>query len=71
MNYHLVLDKLKDKTIHLMPINIVDQVVDLFTKALDFGYLPAFVTKLGLLNIHSNLRGAVEIQMPNTTKPKV
>lgn len=61
MDCYITRDKVQDKTIHLMPISSNQQVADIFTKPPHLGPFSNLVTKLGLLNIRSSLRGSVKI----------
>ncbi|XP_004515732.1 uncharacterized protein [Cicer arietinum] len=59
MDCHVVRDKIQAGILHLMPISIADQTTDLFTKALH--PFPCFrlLFKLGMLDIHSSLKGTI------------
>ncbi|XP_073219786.1 uncharacterized protein [Cicer arietinum] len=59
MDCHIVRDKLQAGVIHLLPIPTTSQIADLFTKPLHFSPFTFFTSKLGLLDIHSSLRGGV------------
>nr|KYP49740.1 Copia protein [Cajanus cajan] len=59
MDCHLVRDKVQSGTLHLLPISTQDQIADILTKPLHLGPFQTLHHKLGMLNIHSSLRGAV------------
>ncbi|XP_058732675.1 uncharacterized mitochondrial protein AtMg00810-like [Vicia villosa] len=69
MDCHLVRDKIQDHTVHLMPINSANQVANVFTKYLHLGPFSSCISKLGLLDIHSSLRGGVGLQKPTGHSP--
>ncbi|XP_058776035.1 secreted RxLR effector protein 161-like [Vicia villosa] len=50
---HVVRERVLDGTIHLMPVTTHEQVAGIFTKSLHLR------SKLGIFDIHSSLRGAV------------
>lgn len=60
MDCHLVRDKIQSKKIHLIPFNSKNQVADLFMKPRHLRLLSYFISKLGMLNIHSILKGGVK-----------
>nr|XP_027186543.1 uncharacterized protein LOC113784530 [Cicer arietinum] len=59
MDCHVVRDKIQAGILHLMPTSTADQTADLFTKALH--HFPYFrlLFKLGMLDIHSSLKGTI------------
>ncbi|XP_073219765.1 uncharacterized protein [Cicer arietinum] len=60
MDCHVVRDKIQDGILHLMPIPSAEQAADIFTKALHpIPYLH-ILSKLGMLDIHSSLRGHIK-----------
>jgi hypothetical protein len=44
----------------LLPVSTKDQVADILTKSLHPGPFTSLQSKLGMLDIHSSLRGGVE-----------
>jgi hypothetical protein len=58
---HVVRDKVQAGILHLLPVSTKDQVADILTKSLHPGPFTTLQAKLGMLNIHSSLRGAVEL----------
>jgi len=61
LDWHLVREKVQSKLIHLMPIPSKDQTVNLLTNPLAPGPFRYLVSKLGMINIHSSLRGDVSV----------
>jgi hypothetical protein len=57
---HLIREKLQNGTIQTFYIPTTQQPADLFTKALGLTQFHHLLGKLGVMNIHSNLRGSVE-----------
>jgi hypothetical protein len=57
---HLIREKLQDGIIQTIHIPTTQQPADLFTKALDSTQFHYLLGKLGVMNIHSNLKGSVE-----------
>jgi hypothetical protein len=56
---HVVRDKVQMGILHLLPVSSKDQVADILTKSLQPGPFSSLENKLGLLDIHSTLRGGV------------
>jgi hypothetical protein len=52
--------KVQQGIIHLLPISSKDQLADILTKSLHPGPFASLESKLGLLDIHSSLRGGVK-----------
>ncbi|XP_024164040.2 uncharacterized mitochondrial protein AtMg00810-like [Rosa chinensis] len=57
---HVVLEKVQRGLVKTMHIRTKEQPVDLFTKPLGSKQFSALLSKLGVINIHSNLRGSIE-----------
>lgn len=57
----MVGDKIQVNLIHLMSIDSINQVDDIFTKQLHLGHFTNLVTKLGMMDIHSRLWGDVTV----------
>jgi hypothetical protein len=57
---HLIREKLQEGIIQTFHIPTTQQPADLFTKALGSVQFHYLLGKLGVMNIHSNLRGSVE-----------
>lgn len=53
LDCHLVREKLQAKLFHLLSITSSNQLADVFTKALDLTPFKTFVSKLGVMDIHS------------------
>ncbi|XP_019465394.1 PREDICTED: uncharacterized protein LOC109363594 [Lupinus angustifolius] len=49
---HVVLEKIQQKLVHLLPISSSSQLANAFTKPLRASTFKSFVSKLGLCNIH-------------------
>lgn len=64
---YLVREKIQSKLLHLMPIPSKDQTTDLLTKPLAPGPFQYLVSKLGMINIHSSLRGVLTDVLLNFT----
>jgi hypothetical protein len=60
VHYHFIREKILAKEINLIHVNIKDQVVYIFTKALGTNKLRRFKKILGVLEVDLNLRGNVE-----------
>jgi hypothetical protein len=60
LNYHFIREKVLARKINLIHVNIKDQVVDIFTKALSTNKLKRFRKMLGVLEVDLSLRGSVE-----------
>nr|KYP36913.1 Copia protein [Cajanus cajan] len=54
---HIVRDKVQAGVIKLLPISSTSQLADIYTKALSPAVFQGFCSKLGMLNIHSQLEG--------------
>jgi hypothetical protein len=66
---HLIREKLQDDIIQTFHTPTTQQPADLFTKALGSTQFHYVLGKLGVMNIHSNLRGSVnETNMCNGHK---
>ncbi|CAL2270484.1 unnamed protein product [Prunus armeniaca] len=57
---HLVREKIQKGMIQTVHIRTANQPADLFTKPLSSTQFEVLLSKLGVINIHSNLRGSVE-----------
>ena len=57
---HVVREKIQRGVIKTMHVRTKDQPADLFTKPLGSIQFGALLSKLGVINIHSNLRGSVK-----------
>ena len=57
---HLIREKLQDGIIQTFHIPTTQEPANLFTKALGSTQFHYLLGKLGVMNIHSNLRGSVE-----------
>ena len=57
---HVVREKIQRGMIKTMHVRTKDQPADLFTKPLGSIQFGALLNKLGVINIHSNLRGSVK-----------
>ena len=53
-------EKVQEGMIQTAHIHTLDQPVDLFTKPLSSAQFEILLSKLGVINIHSNLRGSVK-----------
>ncbi len=60
VHYHFIREKVLTREINLIHVNIKDQVVDIFTKALGINKLKRFRKMLGVLEVDLSLRGNVE-----------
>ena len=60
---HVVREKLQNGLIQTKHVSTNQQPIDLFTKALGQSQTEFLLGKLGVLNIHSNLRGSVKDQI--------
>jgi hypothetical protein len=60
VHYHFIREKVLVKEINLIHVNTEDQVVDIFTKALDTDKLRKFRKMFGVLEVDLSLRGNVE-----------
>jgi len=60
VHYHFIIEKVLAKEIDLIHVNIKDQVVNIFTKALGTDKLRKFRKMLGVLKVDWSLRGSVE-----------
>lgn len=54
---HVVHEKVLAGVVHLMPVTSKEQVADIFTKSLQPGPFNTLQSKLGMIDIHSSLRG--------------
>lgn len=61
---HLVREKIEDGTIQTAYVRTTNQLADMFTKPLTSQQFEVSLSKLGVINIHSNLRGSVEGNHP-------
>jgi hypothetical protein len=57
---HLIREKIQARMIQTSYIRTTQQPADLFTKPLSFTQFENLLSKLGIINIHSNLRGSVK-----------
>lgn len=57
---HLVREKIQEGMIRTAYIRTSDQPADIFTKPLSSTQFEVLLSKLGVINIHSNLRGSVK-----------
>ena len=57
---HLVREKIQAGIIKTYHISTSEQPADVFTKSLGFPQFSSLLSKLGMINIYSNLRGNVE-----------
>jgi hypothetical protein len=60
IDYHLIREKLQDIIIQTFHTPTTQQPTNLFTKALGSTQFHYLLGKLGVMNIHSNLRGSVK-----------
>ncbi|RVW48002.1 Retrovirus-related Pol polyprotein from transposon TNT 1-94 [Vitis vinifera] len=60
MNCHVVREKVQRGLVKTMHIRTQEQPVDLFTKPLSSKQFSTLLSKLGVINIHTNLRGSIE-----------
>jgi hypothetical protein len=60
MHHHFIREKVLAKEIGLIHVNIKDQVVDIFPKALGIDKLKKFRKMFGVLKVDLSLRGSVE-----------
>jgi len=60
MHYHFIKEKVLIREINFIHINIEDQVVNIFTKALGIDKLRKFRTMIGVLEVDLNLTRNVE-----------
>lgn len=64
---HVVREKVLAGAVYLMPVTSKEKVVDIFTKSLQPGPFNILQSKLGMIDIHSSLRGAVNDDENNKT----
>ncbi len=57
---HFITEKVIAKEIDLIHVNMEDQVIDIFTKALGINKLRKFRKMFGVLEVDLSLRGSVE-----------
>ncbi|BBG95385.1 RmlC-like cupins superfamily protein [Prunus dulcis] len=57
---HLVREKVQSGMIKTAHISTLQQPADIFTKAVSLPQFAILLSKLGIINIHSNLKGSVE-----------
>ncbi|TQE07391.1 hypothetical protein C1H46_007044 [Malus baccata] len=57
---HLVRERVQSGMIRTSHISTMKQPTDIFTKPLSLHQFTTLLCKLGIINIHSNLRGSVE-----------
>ncbi len=60
VHYHFIKEKVLAKEINLIHVNIENQVVDIFTKALRIDKLRKFRKMFGVLEVDLSSRGSVE-----------
>ena len=60
IDYVLVRDKIQEGLIKTAHVRTNDQIADLFTKAMSTLSFEILLSKLGVININSNLRGCVK-----------
>ncbi|XP_016652731.1 PREDICTED: uncharacterized mitochondrial protein AtMg00810-like [Prunus mume] len=60
INCHLVREKIQEGMIRTAYIRTSDQQADIFTKPLSSMQFEVLFSKLGVINIHSNLRGSIK-----------
>jgi len=60
IDYHLIREKIQAGMIQTSYIRTTQQPADLFTKPLSSTQFENLLSKLGIINIHSNLRGSVK-----------
>ncbi|GAU23069.1 hypothetical protein TSUD_183680 [Trifolium subterraneum] len=65
---HAVRDKVQQGVLHLLPVSSKDQLSDILTKSLHLGPFTSLESKLGLMDIHSSLRGGVNYSDNNKDK---
>ncbi|XP_020223438.1 uncharacterized protein LOC109805679 [Cajanus cajan] len=56
---HIVREKVNNGLLKILPISSSMQLADIFTKALSPSIFQGFCSKLGMMNIHSQLEGAL------------
>jgi hypothetical protein len=61
---HMVRDKVQRGLVQPEHIGTKDQPADIFTKPLSSNQFSMLLGKLGVINIHSNLRGSIEGKNP-------
>ena len=61
---HVAREKVQRGLVKTVHIRTKDQPVDLFTKLLGSKQFTTLLTKLGVINIHSNLKGSIEERNP-------
>lgn len=64
---HLVCEKVQSGVVQTAHVSTTQQPADLFTKALSASKFQFLLGKLGVLNIHHNLRESVKDDQVNTT----
>ncbi|XP_050139317.1 uncharacterized mitochondrial protein AtMg00810-like [Malus sylvestris] len=57
---HLVREKIQEGVVQTAHVRTLQQLADLFTKALSTSQFESLLSKLSVINIHSNLRGSVK-----------
>ncbi|KAM1211661.1 hypothetical protein ACFX2G_003379 [Malus domestica] len=60
INCHLVREKIQEGVVQTAHVRTLQQLADLFTKALSTSQFESLLSKLSVINIHSNLRGSVK-----------
>jgi hypothetical protein len=60
VHYHFIGEKVLTREINLIHVNIEDQIVDIFTKALGTNKLKKFIKMFNVLKVDLSLRGNVE-----------
>jgi hypothetical protein len=68
---HLTREKVQSGIIQTLHVPTNQQPADLFTKALDSTQFHYLLGKLGVMNIHSNLRGSVKRESEQRRKANV
>lgn len=68
---HLVRNKVQEGVLHLLPISTTLQVADILTKPLAPGPFHSIHSKLGMINIHSSLKGVSQIYIQLTVRQLV
>lgn len=57
---HLIWEKVPNGTVKTAHVSTQRQPTDIFTKPLGISRFSTLLSKLGIINIHSNLRGSVK-----------
>lgn len=56
INCHVVRNKVLTSVVHVIPVTLKEQVVDIFTKSLHSSPFNNLQIKVGMIDIHSSLR---------------